>query len=366
MPSYYLLTARASEWILSPVATLGFTDEYMVQTTCLTWVNTNRICLGHSDGSISLWSVYPQCVLLRRPVHNSHILDIASGFPSHPYHIATSPVSGSPALTDLNLPSAERTSIPRPNLLNFQPNLLEWNDHLQGYFHIHPSPAPLHNVVGWTHVRYFVESRTLLTTPAPPTCVASGGTHPFALVGCADGSLWALNPLRVLLRDKADEVHKLKVAQHEFRPARKLVPQGPPGAAVVSRGAARILQGFRPEANSNPYAELAREQVEPRKKSKKRKKPAGKSTTRRSANMAKAAAVAGHAVVEGDDSDEDGPSRAEVQALAKVLDRSKAVVHEARTRVTVAAWNPNIEYGWWAAAAMGSGLVKIMDLGIGG
>lgn len=342
-----------SEWITSPVATLGFTDEYMVQATCIAWVNTNRVCLGHSDGSISLWSVYPQCMLMRRSVHNSHILDIASGFPSHPYHMATSPVSGSPTLTDLNLPSAETTSIPLPNLLNFQPNLLDWNDHLQGYFNICPSSTPHNNVIGWTHVRYFVESRALMTTPSLPTCVASGQTHPFTLVGCADGSLWAMNPLRVLVKDKSDELHKLKIMEHEFRPAHKIKPTVAPGGTVVSRGAVRILQGFKPEINSNPQADLAREQNKPRSARPKRKRP-----SRRKGKPTAPAEVE-------EESEEEGLTQAETLALAKSLDRSKVVVHEARTRVTVAAWNPNIEYGWWAAAAMGSGLVKVMDLGIG-
>lgn len=301
---------------------------------------------------------------MRRPIHNSHILDIASGFPSHPYHIATSPVSGSPTLTDLNLPSAETTSIPLPNLLNFQPNLLDWNDHLQGYFNIYPSPSPLNNIVGWTHVRYFVESRVLMTTPSPPMCIASGRTHPFTLVGCADGSLWAMNPLRVLIRDKADEVHKLKILQHEFCPTRKIHNPNiaaPPGEPIL-RGAVRILQGFKPEMNRNPIAELARA-AENKPRSKKRKKPSkGGGNSRRSSNMAAVAAL----VEVEESSEDDAKKKAEFQALAKKLDHSKIAVHEARTRITFAAWNPNIEYGWWAAAAMGSGLVKVMDLGIDG
>jgi transcription factor C subunit 6 len=33
------------------------------------------------------------------------------------------------------------------------------------------------------------------------------------------------------------------------------------------------------------------------------------------------------------------------------------------TRISAVAWNPNVEFSWWAAAAMASGLVRIMDLG---
>lgn len=334
----------------SPIATVGITDEYMVLATSLTWVNTNRLCLGHTDGSISLWSIYPQKMVLRKSIHISYILDVASGFPSHPYHIASTPVGGCPTLTDLNLPSSETTSTPMPGAVNFQNNLVDWNDHLQGFFGMHPSPTPQNTLIGWVHIRFFVQSRTLMTTPSPPMCLASGKTHPFVLVGCADGSLWAMNPLRVLFKDRKDTICKIKILQHEFRPATKLdVPQQP-GAEI--RGAARILQGFLPESNSNPRAEFVKERnlirLQASKKSKKRRSSRPE--------------VDEEDVDDGDD--DDGLSKGEGQAIAKLLDKTRAVVHEARTRVIMAAWNPNVEYGWWAAAAMGSGLVKIMDLGI--
>ncbi|ROW09508.1 hypothetical protein VMCG_02174 [Cytospora schulzeri] len=335
------------EWMTSPIATLGFTDEYMVLATSLTWVSTNRICLGHTDGSISLWSVYPRKCLLRRSIHISYILDVASGFPSHPYHIASTPVGGSPTLTDLNLPSSETTHTPIVGAVNFQNNLMDWNDHLQGFFGMHPSPTPQHTVIGWAHIRFFVQSRTLMTTPSAPICLASGRTHPFVLVGCVDGSLWAMNPLRVLLRDRTDPIYKIKIMQHEFRPTAKLNIPLRPDEEI--RGAARILQGFLPEINSNPRAEFVREinltRLNKKSKSKKKK------SSRPEAD-------------DGDDLDDEGLSKGEGKALAKSLDRTRAMVHEARTRVVVAAWNPNVEYGWWAAAAMGSGLVKIMDLGV--
>lgn len=330
----------------SPIATLGFTDEYMVLATSLTWVSTNRVCLGHTDGSISLWSIYPRKLLLRKSIHISYILDVASGFPSHPYHIASTPVGGSPTLTDLNLPSSETTHIPIVEAVNFQNNLMDWNDHLQGFFGMHPSPTPQHTAIGWAHIRFFVQSRTLMTTPSAPICLASGKTHPFVLVGCADGSLWAMNPLRVLLRDSADSIYKLKILQHEFRPMAKLkIPQRP-GEEI--RGAARILQGFLPETNSNTHGELVRETnlIRPNKR---------KSRSKKSSRPEPA---------EGNGEDDDGLPRGGGKALAKSLDKTRAIVHEARTRVVVTAWNPNVEYGWWAAAAMGSGLVKIMDLGI--
>ncbi|KAJ4300557.1 hypothetical protein N0V88_003235 [Collariella sp. IMI 366227] len=59
-------------------------DDYNVTVTALTWVNTNRLCLGHSDGSLTLWSIHPCQLLLRTSVHTTHILDIRSAYPPTP------------------------------------------------------------------------------------------------------------------------------------------------------------------------------------------------------------------------------------------------------------------------------------------
>lgn len=291
-------------------------------------------------------------MVMRHAVHFSQVLDISSGFPSHPYHIATVPVSGCPTLTDLALPSAETTYIPVPGCVNFQPNLLDWNDHLQGYLSIQPSASPHNTVVGWAHVRYFVHSRAMMTTSSPPTCIASGRTHPFALVGCADGSLWAFNPLRGLAREYGDDLYKLKILQHEFRPPTKFTSAAAGGENV--RGAVRILQGFLPEFNMNPRPEIEAQIEKEKLQNLKKGRPANSGNGNgRSKGKGRT------------NENEDGLKPLEELALLKTLEQARVVIYEPRTRITVVAWNPNVEYGWWAAAAMGSGLVKVMDLGIG-
>lgn len=341
------------EWVEAPLATLGITDEYAVKATCFTWVSINRICLGHSDGSISLWSISPQHMLARHSIHTTHILDITSGYPSHPYHVATSPIGGCMTVTDLNLPSAEMTYIPTPSI-NFQANLLDWNDHLQGFFSLHPSMAPQNTVVGWAHIKYFVQSKTVLTAESPPMCIASGKTHPFTLVGCADGSLWSFNPMRVLMKERYDDIHKLQILQHEFRPPHKVPTIA---ADKTIRGAVRINQGFRTVFNNNPrediYAKLEDYQMR-----QKIKRPINLRKQSRSKSKKKGEEA-------GDENEgENGMKLADEAAVARRVDKSRVVIHDSGTRITVAAWNPNVQFGWWAAAAMGSGLVKIMDLGL--
>ena len=41
-----------------------------------------------------------------------------------------------------------------------------------------------------------------------------------------------------------------------------------------------------------------------------------------------------------------------------------STIFEEETGITQVVWNPNIEYGSWAAAGMGSGLVRVEDLAI--
>jgi transcription factor C subunit 6 len=41
-------------------------------------------------------------------------------------------------------------------------------------------------------------------------------------------------------------------------------------------------------------------------------------------------------------------------------------IFEEKSAVTALAWNPNLKYGTWAVAGMGSGLLRVEDVGITG
>jgi len=258
-------------------------------------------------------------------------------------------------VTDLALPAAESTYVPLLGGVSFQPNLLDWNDHLQGWFGIYPSPTPYNTIVGFAHVRFAVQSRTLVTLPAGLTCLAAGKAHPYLLVGCADGSVWALNAIRKLMAERGEEGRKLRVLQHEFRDA--------PGPAA--RGAARILQGFLPEANVNPRTEHVRVQHRAKKGPAK-----AKVKGRKGKGKAHPPAEAEEGQQQGADPDdgEGAPGAvaddAENGGRPRVFEVSRAAIYHPWSRITALAWNPNVELGCWAAVAMGSGLVRIMDLGV--
>lgn len=344
------------EWVETPMATLGFADNYNVEVTCFTWLGANRLACGHTDGSITLWSVYPAQMLQRHAVHTSMVLDINSGYPSQPNMIASIPVGGFTSLIDLSNPSSEYTYVNSPGI-NFQPNVLDWSDHLQGWLALSPAGGPGLNTLAFLHVRYFPLPRPMLTSMSMPLCLSMGSNHGYGLVGGADGSVWSFNALNKLFRQREEDAFKIKILEHEFRPPDAWVTQPPDGMEVddtehsvlARRGASRIMQGFLPEVNDDPRSERLRViNKERRDKASKRKK--GKTAKR--PKLAE--------FIDDEDGDADGNSLEDISAHMA----SRMVIHEPLTRVAAVAWNPNVDYGTWAAVAFGSGLVRVMDVGV--
>ncbi|KAK3187331.1 hypothetical protein K4F52_003962 [Lecanicillium sp. MT-2017a] len=316
--------ASEFELVANPLATLSLDNEENILATALTWAGVNRIAAGYSDGSIALWSVSPARMLSRTPVHHSQVVDIASGYPTMPLLIASTPVGGTNKLIDLGAPSHEMTEFQAP-IINMQPGLLAYGDHMRGFFSLYPSARSLNTVLGFMHHANYPLFRTVFTGECFPSCIAVGSTHPYLLLGLADGSLICLNPQLELFSSRFDPTHRIRVFQHEHRSA-WLHPDDSPAAA---RGASRILHGFPAEKNRNP-------------------KPEVKTTAKKGKGPKKGAAAE-------DDDDAD--------LAVSSGDPRRAAMQDAGTRISAVAWNPNDGYGCWAAAAMASGLVRILDLG---
>lgn len=339
------------------MATLGFTDNYNVEATCFTWIGCNRLALGHTDGSITLWSIYPTQILQRHAVHASHVLDMSSGYPSMPHMVASVPVGGFTTLIDLSNPTGESTYVAAPGI-QFQPGVLDWIDHLQGWIVLAPAGGPGLNTLVFLSVRYFPLARSMLTSMSMPLCVSTRGNHPYGLVGCADGSVWSFNALSKLFRQRDEDAFKIKIFEHEFRPIDpdRLETDDAAGAGSDKlRGASRVLQGFFPEVNDDPRSERLRELnkkklQDSKKKAAKAKKRGGKPSQKGGIDGAD----------DVGDTDAIGGGADDVSAHMA----SRMVVHEPLTRVAACAWNSNVEFATWAAVALGSGLVRVMDVGV--
>ncbi|PHH59901.1 hypothetical protein CDD81_2389 [Ophiocordyceps australis] len=311
------------EKIEQPLVTLCLDNEDCIKPTSLAWSSFNRLVVGYSDGSIALWSLHPTRLLGRHAVHHNHVVNLATGYPAMPYLVASVPLGGSAKLIDLRQPSCETTEV-QAKVVCLQPNLLAWSDHLLGFFSIYPSPNPLNTMVAFVSHRFFPMARRVFTGESWPSCLAVGRTHPFLLVGGHDGSLLCLNPQCELFRRRPC-TQRLRLFQHQHRPARD---QG------ASRGAARILQGFGVEQNRHLIPEV--------------KNNAGKRAATKANKDAKV----------------DQEANAAEEEAGEQMDPRRGIVHEPGTRITAVEWNPNEGYGCWAAAAMASGLVRVLDLGL--
>ncbi|OLN97190.1 Transcription factor tau subunit sfc6 [Colletotrichum chlorophyti] len=347
-----------------PIVSLGLPSETNVVATCFAWININRIVLGHSDGSLTLWSITPRICLARHDVHSTYVMHIDSAYPSDPYLVASTPIAGYTTLVDFSDPSCERTSFPCFTI-SPQPNLLQWNDHLRGFFNVVPSANPLNASVGFVHSRWYAaQVRKVMDGDRLPTCLAVGMHHPFVLVGYLDGTVWAANPSNRIFASKHHFGHKMKIVDHQYIPRERLGPlpslqdeNETDGDGDRCRGASRILQGFRPVPNVNPKVDTWKSKVATNKSKdkKKPKKPKAKPKAKgKGKGRADAAADEDDADVQGGQEEGDG----------HFADPRRAVLSEPLTRVTTMAWNPNLDYSCWAAVALACGLVRVMDLGL--
>lgn len=301
---------------------------------------------GHQDGSIALWSVTPRVCLFRQAVHHTHVLHLATGYPSQPQLVASHPVSGLSAFIDLANPASEIATTTNPNITPHH-GMLEWSDHLQGFVSTVPSSKPLNTAVGFFHSRTFPATpRKVIEGDVLISALAVGVHHPFVLAALLDGSVWACNPMnRVFLPRHAPPGWKMKIFQHEHVPSARFgrVHPAPADEAVrATRGISRVLQGFAPVTNQGSKAiEFAATGQASGAKGKRKvrtktKKPGD----------------------EGGAEDDDDTTM--------YADPSKLVVHEPLSRVAAMAWNPNLERATWAVFGMASGLVRVQDLGIDG
>ncbi|KAI1768340.1 WD40 repeat-like protein [Hypoxylon sp. FL1150] len=330
------------EEVKEPMATIAPPREHTLEINCFTWINMNRVAVGLSDGSVAVWSISPCVQLQRHPIHSSPIMDILSSYPSHPYIVATMPMGGEFTITDLNRPTAETTYHGNP-LVSLQPNVISWSDHLGGFASIWPTSFPGTSTISFVQSRVFPLSRHICTVEGQTTCLALGVCHPFLLAGSSDGSVWALNVMRKMASHR-QKTHKLKVFQHEYHPPPQAAVAQEEAGQVASRGACRILHGFLPEANIHPLGTRIAKPSRIKRNKAERKKAKKKADS----------------LEDGGESEDQGVLDEENSTMVS----GPIIIHDPLTRITALSWNPNIEFSWWAAAAMGSGLVRVMDLGI--
>ena len=213
-------------------------------------------------------------------------------------------------LTDIRNPMVDFVLSPRSRTLN---SAVDYHPHIQSFLQSEDNDN-----LRALPLRRFFSVIAFGKAEARVLSMAVGKMHPCVLVGSADGTVLATNPMRKVMSVKQTQYQQIWF-RHEWVP-KPQSRQGHTGEGkageqrftnrqnVMRDGISRITEGYKVES-----VDLMR---------------SGK-------------------------------------FKSKKTDRAVfATIYEEESAVTQVVWNPNLHCGGWAAAGMGSGLVRIEDLAI--
>lgn len=324
-------------------------------TTCtnLTWLSSSSIAASCANGFVAIWDLssiliprlkYPPHFPAPNPrpwfyhcLHQSHILNITSGYPSRPHIIFTSSMDGHIRLTDIRNPIQDFALTQRQRV-SLPP--LSWYDHSQSIISTDDNL-----LLKMTPLRRLYSSTSFARCEALVTDITTSPIHPIILAGCADGRVWGVNPLKRPKSGKAD-TWQICWFGHEWRrgissPDARSGRQEPLSvegdASPGDGGGAQDPDTMDLDADTSvgatkekPMEEILREPL--------------------------CRIVDGYKMVKA------GAGSSEERAKARNSATTTIAVHEQLTAITKVAWNPNLRFGTWAAAATASGIVRIEDM----
>jgi transcription factor C subunit 6 len=293
--------------------------------TSLTWLSPGSIAASCADGHVAIWNISQALGSLRdiksstkeawspRPwfykqVHDTYIVSIVSGYPSRPWAIFTNSLDGYARLTDIRDPEADYASLKRVRVN--RPSIV-WHDATQ---------QMIISDDNWDitshYLRVFPTREIITRWTAMILDIAQSSFHSSVLVGCADGSVGAVNVARRMKRMKHNSSNAVATRnfwfRYEWRDAVQqdwdipIDDENPVDQDVLNKPLGRFLDGFKGE-------------------------------NIKTANY----------------------------ALENIKNgQSYNTVYQRETAVTNVCWNPNLDWATWAAAATGTGLIRIEDIGI--
>lgn len=276
----------------------------------VTWVNSTRIAAGCANGCVAIFDL-PNSLFTNPPkpprpcffasIATGYILSLASAYPSHPNLLITTSTDGYARLTDLTSPnpSSFEATVQAPRARSTQ-ELVVWNDFCQAGIMIDDNFS-----LKGLPLRRFFTTVALGRSTSAGTALATSPCHPFVLIGSANGEVTGSNPMRRIVESKYIPLLQKWFAHEWRRPA-----PGDKEKGFGEYGLARFTEGYKVYEGQRNYNEGAM----------------------RDGKRAKEHGLYFH------------------------------TVYEEETAVTALAWNPNPEYGGWAAAGCADGLLRVEDL----
>jgi transcription factor C subunit 6 len=320
--------------------------------TGIIWLSSTSIAASCANGYVSIWNIADSLRSLSntsrrsslgqallpdakpwfyQQIHQGYIMGITSAYPSRPHLIITKGIDGFTRLSDVRAPHQDTVVTPRDRVA--QPHLL-WHDVSQ----VALTPDENYDLKSYS-LRLFYKSQAVGRMDALVTDLAGSPVHPFVLLGCANGDVCSMSPMKRLRAHKRDTFQQIWF-KHEWR-------RGTP---------ARSQQQTQPEEDTTMHDTDAQNDRARSQSTHGDQQP-------RIINKSNVLAsplirfTEGYKLQVPDFSQHSRTNNTE-STVAFVT------VYEEETAVTKVCWNPNISCGTWAAAGMASGLVRVEDLGV--
>ena len=291
--------------------------------TCAAWLSPSRVTAGCADGSAHAWDLSESAAAETSTgsgrsirMSNTYVQSITSCGPAHAAHLLTSSANGTLTVVDLDAdeptPSPATVNANKPRNTLTQPLLL-WHDYSERTL---ASDDNCEVLLRPLRKRKRLQQPPVARARSAITSMAGSICHPCILVGTAGGEVFATNPVLKIPTDQQSPWWQQTWFAHEWRRPTAAEREAQNNAVSVEDTDNAGQPVIGKHGLSRMLDDSGAEQVRPDTKG---KAPA---------------------------------------ATAK----GAYTIYEGETAVTALAWNPNLKYGGWAAAAMADGLVRVEDV----
>ncbi|KAI9762146.1 MAG: hypothetical protein M4579_000626 [Chaenotheca gracillima] len=311
-----LKTAVAPETEHVHVSKVAFASRPpMTMCTCVTWLSSSHLAVGCANGHAAVWDLSECLTKLQSNPHPDTTYNPRASFyqPLHQSYIlsitSTYPSYPSYIATSSADGYVRLTSLSNPHsdtAVSIRTRVgsptIAWCDHVQSLL----CPEENNGVRAFP-IRRMYSILSICRNAATVTSLATSPCHPCVLMASEDGTVSVTCPTRkVLLTHKAHVFVQVWFG-HEW--------------------ASKSTQGREDPASEPPER-------------------------------------ANSGAPDGASRFTEGYRVTESNLLKNIKSSALPTIYEERTAVTSIAWNPNVRCGGWAAAGMGSGLVRIEDLAL--
>ena len=322
--------------------------------SCLHWLSGTTIAVASAAGTVGIWSLTRPNTLAPpnatnhnpRPwsyqqLADTYILTISSAWPSNPQYLSITTADGFARLFDIRNPKADQAASIRGRTLCLTQ---AWHEHTQSF--VMPDE---HYILRHTPLRRYYHNLYSMRIENSITRVATSPVHPGVLVGGTDGDVQTTNPLGRIVNYK-NMPWQQRWFVHEWRgPMERMLVKPMEGASV------RMLEDGLIEHPRNTSEAIGQDNSASDPISEPKKVPQdilSKPLVR---------------ITEGYKAIQQGITlgAASKKKVHSEIGRSISIF-EKQSAITALAWNPNLKYGTWAVAGMGSGLLRVEDVGISG